>query len=296
MRGGVVWLRLGYCVPFDWGSLIRFLRAHAISGVEFIDGQCYRRSVFVDGMVGVIEVRFVAGEEFLLLGVPSAFADVVSVVERVRRIFDLTADSRAFANYLGRDSLLASVVQVYPGLRVPGAWDGFEMAVRIILGQQVSLAAANTLAGRLVRGFGEAIAVEGEDRLLFLFPTPERLATADIACIGVTPKRALAIQALARVVSSGVLDFSANIGLEQIISQLIALPGIGSWTAHYIAMRAFGEMDAFPAGDLILRRVAAEPGKMLTESQLLKRAEVWRPMRAYAALYLWTDYLASKDK
>ncbi len=295
MSNDFLWVKLGYCSPFDWGSLIGFLRAHLISGVEFIDRQCYRRSVFLDGIVGVIEVRFVAGEDYLLLGVPSAFSGVGLIGERVRHLFDLTADSRAITLFLGQDPLLASVVQAYPGLRVPGAWDGFEMAVRIILGQQVSLAAANTLASRLVRLFGEAISV-GDEEILFLFPTPERLAIVDISCIGVTPKRALAIQQLARVVCNGELDFSVKVSLEQIIAQLIALPGIGSWTAHYIAMRAFGEADAFPAGDLILRRVAATDTKMLTESQLLRRAEVWRPMRAYAALYLWTDYLANKNK
>jgi AraC family transcriptional regulator of adaptative response / DNA-3-methyladenine glycosylase II len=171
---------------------------------------------------------------------------------------------------------------------MPGAWDGFEIAVRAILGQQVSVKAANTLAGRLVRAYGQPLQTASADELVYLFPCPDRLAEADFSDIGLMPQRAEAIRGLARAVRAGHLAFGTAVGLEEAIACLTALPGVGTWTAHYIAMRALGEPDAFPAGDLALRRAAAEnKGEMLTETQLRQQAEPWRPWRAYAAMCLW---------
>jgi len=287
-------LRLSYRPPFDWPSLIRFLQARAIPGVEAVERDSYRRTVRVGDHAGVIEVRIVEGEQHLLLSVPPELSrGLMHISERMRALFDLRADPLAISAHLKRDEGMSTLVQRFPGLRVPGAWNGFEVAIRAILGQQVSVKAANTLAGRLVKAYGEPLQTSGDDRLAYLFPRPERLAEASLSGVGLTPGRVEAIQALARAVRDGKLDFSTAIGLEQAVARLTDLPGIGPWTAHYIAMRSLSEPDAFPAGDLALRRAAAETkGVALTESQLRGRAEAWRPWRAYAAMYLWQRYLS----
>jgi AraC family transcriptional regulator, regulatory protein of adaptative response / DNA-3-methyladenine glycosylase II len=177
--------------------------------------------------------------------------------------------------------LLASRIEAIPGLRVPGCWDGFELAVRAILGQQVSVKAASTLAGRLVRVFGTPIAASPP--LTHLFPRPELLAEADVARIGLPRKRAQTVRALAREVSEGRIVFGQVHNVRDFQARLQELPGIGDWTAQYIAMRALGEPDAFPASDLGLLRYAS----LDHEHELLRRAEAWRPWRAYAAMYLW---------
>lgn len=291
-------LKLSYRPPFDWPSLIKFFHDRAIPGVESIEKDNYRRTVKIEGVVGVIEVRFIEGQRHLLLSVPPDLSRcLLKIVERVRTLFDLRADPLIIANHLKQDEKMAVLVENYPGLRLPGAWDGFELAVRAILGQQVSVKAANTLAGRLVKTYGEPLQTPEDDELAYLFPSPERLAGAPMAGIGLLPKRAEAIRSLAQAVLDGNLTFGTAIGLDEVIESLTALPGIGPWTAHYIAMRAFSEPDAFPAGDLGLLQAAADiEGTPLSEIQLQQRAEAWRPWRAYAALYLWKHYGNFKRK
>jgi AraC family transcriptional regulator, regulatory protein of adaptative response / DNA-3-methyladenine glycosylase II len=285
-------LRLSYRPPLDWPSLIQFLQARAIPGVESVERNAYRRTLRVGSSAGVIEVRIVEGQQHLLLSVsPELSKGLMHISERMRALFDLRADPLTITNRLKGDEQMSVLVERFPGLRVPGAWDGFEVAVRAILGQQVSLKAANTLAGRLVKAYGEPLQTIEDDQLAYLFPRPERLADASLSAIGLTSGRAEAIRALARAVRDGELDFSTAIGLEEAVERLTDLPGVGLWTAHYIAMRALSEPDAFPAGDLALRRAAAETkGTILTEHQLRQRAEAWRPWRAYAAMYLWRRY------
>jgi len=291
-NGTSLQLRLFYRPPMNWSSLIQFLQARAIPGVESVERNVYRRTIRAGNGVGVIEVRNVEGQQHLLMSVPPDLSrSLMHISERMRALFDLRADPLAISNHLKGDERISSLVERRPGLRVPGAWDGFEVAVRAILGQQVSVKAANTLAGRLVKMYGEPLQASEDDRLAYLFPRPERLAEASLSEIGLMPGRAEAIRALARAVRNGELDFSPAIGLEEAVAHLTVLPGIGPWTAHYIAMRALNEPDAFPAGDLALRRAAAETkGTILTESQLRQRAEVWRPWRAYVAMYLWQHY------
>jgi AraC family transcriptional regulator of adaptative response / DNA-3-methyladenine glycosylase II len=183
------------------------------------------------------------------------------------------------------------MVRARPGLRVPGAWDGFEVAVRAVLGQQVSVAGATTLAGRLARRFGERVSPESvppahRGALTHLFPTPDALAEAPVEAIGIPRARALAIRALAASVASGKLVLGGYAGLDEAVADLTALPGIGPWTAHYVAMRALREPDALPASDLVLR--LALGGRSLTAAEVEARAERWRPWRAYAAMHLWT--------
>jgi AraC family transcriptional regulator of adaptative response / DNA-3-methyladenine glycosylase II len=289
-------LRLAYRPPYDWPALIGFLGARAIPGVEAVDPRAYRRTVRIAGAAGVIEVRPVEGRRQLRLTVPGGLSPhLAQIVERVKRMFDLKADPAVYAGHLAADPLLAPRVRAHPGLRLPGAWDGFEIAVRAILGQQVSLRGANTLAGRLVAACGEPLPAP-QAGLGCLFPTAERLAEARLAGLGLTRSRAEAIRGLARAVADGSLALATPPGLEEALAALTDLPGIGPWTAHYIALRAFGEPDAFPAGDLGLRRAASGPpqalageaGRPLPEAALRRRAEAWRPWRAYAAAYLWT--------
>ncbi len=201
-----------------------------------------------------------------------------------RRMFDLAADPARIRLAFRSDPLLAPLLKARPGLRIPGAWDPFECAVRAVLGQQVSVAAARTLAARLVVRTGQPL-VAGAEGLTHLFPAPATLASANLDGLGITGARIAALQTLARAVAEGTLDFGA--ATEQVITALIALPGFGVWTAQYIALRALGEPDAFPTGDLVLRRMAADDESPLSTRALEERAEGWRPWRGYAGMHLW---------
>jgi 3-methyladenine DNA glycosylase/8-oxoguanine DNA glycosylase len=243
-----------------------------------VDAGSYRRTISLQGNRGTIEVRLGRTLE-LSIDFPDVRA-LILIVDRVRRLFDLRADPSEILAQLTRDPLLAGF---RPGLRVPGAWDGFELAVRAILGQQVSVKGATTLAGRLVRAFGEP--VDGGDGLTHLFPTPDTLAAADYSSIGLPAARAEAIRQLASAVARGELNFSGAVEPAHFIERFKKLPGIGEWTAQYVAMRALGDPDAFPAADLGLLRATG----LTNPKQLEVRAERWRPWRAYAAMHLWQE-------
>jgi AraC family transcriptional regulator, regulatory protein of adaptative response / DNA-3-methyladenine glycosylase II len=265
---GVYTFRLGYRPPYDWESLIEFLAARAIPGVEFATPVEYRRTISLDGRAGEITVSQVAGKHALELQIryPDP-APLFRIVERVRRIFDIGADPAEIARGLKRDPHLKPLIRARPGMRVPGCWDPFEMSVRAILGQQVSVKGASTMAGRVAEKFGEPYEAAR------IFPPAATLAEADLTTVGVTGARARTIQELARRVANGETLFDASQDVESFEARLTELPGIGPWTAQYIAMR-LGEPDAFPAGDLHLRRAGLE-------------SEAWRPWRAYAAFYIW---------
>ena len=274
---GPIRLKLAYRPPYDWGSLLAFLETRALPGVESVENGVYRRNIRIGSGTGVIKVQPAGREPVLAIDVEiEDCLHLKTVIERIRRMFDLDAETGEIAQHLASDVLLQPAVAAHPGLRIPGAWDGFELAVRAILGQQVSVRAARTIAGRIVERWGEGV----------LFPEPATLAEADLTEAGVTGARARAIAKLAAAVASGGLRFQSSYSLEEVIERLTALDGVGAWTAHYIAMRAFSEPDAFPAADLGLRRAAGN----LTTRELETRAEAWRPWRAYAALYLWSLY------
>jgi AraC family transcriptional regulator of adaptative response / DNA-3-methyladenine glycosylase II len=286
-------LKLPYSQPLNWPAMAAFLQGRATAGVEEVGPDFYRRTIRLDGQPGLVEVRYLPGQAYLLAGIhfPKVTA-LGQIVERLRRIFDLGTNSLEIEAHLSRDPYLEKFVAALPGLRVPGAWDKFELAVRAILGQQVSVPAATTLAGRLVEKYGEPLTLEGlagpVGRLRYIFPQPESLAGADISSLGMPKARAAAISSLAAAVAANPRLLEEAASLEESIRQLSELPGIGPWTAQYIAMRALREPDAFPASDLgLLRAMQPENGK-LTPAQLEKRAESWRPWRAYAALYLWS--------
>ncbi len=279
-------LTLPYQPPFRWKDLVSFLAPRAIPGVEWIEGGVYRRS-FSDGVrSGVLEIERVSGAHALELRVPEvSAAELLTIAARARKLFDVDADVATIARHLSHDPNLAPDVRRAPGLRVPGCWDPFEVTVRAILGQQVTIAAATTLTGRLVQALGDPLP-EPSGAVTHLFPTAAAVAGADVAGIGIPKRRADAISQLARASATGELEWRGAGGLDGFIARLTAIPGIGPWTAHYVAMRALAEPDAFPAGDLWLRRLI-EPGKTLTEKETENRSAAWRPWRAYAAFYLW---------
>ena len=305
---GIV-VKLPYRPPLAWPAMLRFLSLRAIPGVEVVDGDVYRRTIEVNSVPGVIEVwpsgdskspssRSGAAQNGRAAGAPHharhllmrvqlpGYESLIDVVDRVRRMFDLDADPLRIGEHLRHDAVLRPFLDTLPGVRVPGAWDAFELAVRAILGQQVTVQGATTLAGRLVRAFGAPIE-DGSAGLTHRFPTPARLAEADPARIGLPRARAATICALAASVSCGTLVLDASQGLDDIVARLCALPGLGPWTAHYVAMRALGEPDAFPATDLGLRRALGDGGGPLPAAELSRLADAWRPWRAYAAMCLW---------
>lgn len=275
--------RLAYRPPYDWDAVLAFLRARATPGVESVDRASYRRTIALDGKRGSIEVSRLESGTGLRLNV--RFPDpraLLCIVERVRRMFDLGADPKVIGDHLRADPLLRSAWARHPGIRTPGAWDGFELAVRAILGQQISVRGATTIAGRVAAMFGTP--VDDGRTLGRLFPEPAQLADASLEAAGVMPTRAETIRCLARRAASAGPGTGVPVnGARMNGVSLQSVPGIGRWTAEYIAMRALGEPDAFPCGDLVLRSAAGH----LSARELDRRSERWRPWRAYAVMLLW---------
>lgn len=284
--GSGLTLRLCYRPPFDFAAMLAFLGKRAMPGLERVDAGSYQRLAgAVDAPVRLC-VTADPHQPALRLQLDGADPRTIpDLVRRVRRLFDLDADLSPVQRLFATDPMLARGLAARPGLRVPGGWDGFEIAVRAILGQQVSVAGASTLAGRLVRTFGIPCDGPGDgfDRL---FPAPEALRHAPLESIGLPRARAASLRALAAAVADGAVDFSAGQRLDDFVARLCALPGIGAWTAHYVAMRALSHPDAFPSGDLILRQVLGN-GSAISERDCEARSQPWRPWRAYAVLHLW---------
>ena len=295
--GDVLALRLAYRPPYDFAAMLDFLRGRALPGVEQVDGMAYRRAIGDAAAPGWLRVApwprtggsQVHALQLQLHGCPPA--RLQAVVERVRRMFDLDADPQAIASVLGADAGLRPLLQSRPGLRLPSAWDGFEVAVRAVVGQQVSVAAARTITARIVQWHGSLLPPMAEaPGLERIFPTPAQLAGADLAGLGLPTARAASVRAMAQALVEGRVDFDRARTLEDIVARWSALPGIGPWTAHYIAMRALGHPDAFPVGDLVLQKQLAgdDPGSpRLRAARLSQRAEAWRPWRAYAVIHAW---------
>lgn len=286
-----VTLRLRYRPPYDWDSMLSFLEARAIPGVEVVENGSYWRTVEMDGSVGSVEVACLSARQSL--GITIRFPNVKSlpaIVSRVRRVFDLGADIETIDAHLSRDPLLASLVAQRPGLRAPGGWDGFELAVRAILGQQITVVAARRLAGQLVVLHGKTISASrsGHLRLTHLFPTAKRLVQAKSLGLGMPVSRQTSLKALAEASIADPNLFRPFGTIEEAIERLRTIRGVGEWTAQYIALRAIREMDAFPSSDIgLLRGAAMLDGAQSTSERLLHRAESWRPWRAYAAQHLW---------
>jgi AraC family transcriptional regulator of adaptative response / DNA-3-methyladenine glycosylase II len=286
-RGNSISLRLGYRPPYPWRSVLSFLAARAIDGVERIADDSYARSVTLPSGVGFIELRHAADAHHLTLRIEDVAAgELMELVERVRRAFDLTANPDDAGDHLRRDARLGPLLDRLPGVRLIGGLDAFEIAIRAILGQGVRLSQATKLATRLCERFGGTLspAAHGIERT---FPVAGALMDADLSNIGVPAKRAEAIATLARTVVDCPTLLDATPNADALVARLIALPGIGPWTAQYIALRGLGEPDAFPSSDVVLRR-RASADEQLSARELLHVAESWRPWRGYAAMLLWS--------
>ena len=280
-------LTLSYRPPFDWQRMLEFFELRAIPGVEFVSGGVYRRTIRINETTGVISVTHSATGNALQLTVAlSDSRDLMSVVEKLRRMFDLDASMTAIHEVLNADALLARSVAKHPGLRLPGTWDPLEAAIRAVVGQQVSVKGARTALGRMAAKAAPRFESGDYPELTRFFPTAHELATADLTAIGIPEVRIRTVQALAQEVDRERLPFVVKGSLSDFIQQMIRIPGIGDWTAQYIAMRAMGEPDAFPAGDLGIIKALQDGDKRPTLKQIRERADKWRPWRAYAAMYL----------
>jgi AraC family transcriptional regulator of adaptative response / DNA-3-methyladenine glycosylase II len=294
---GGISLRLPYRAPFDAEGMLWFLGTRAVSGVEHFDGGTYRRTLRLPHRAGTVALSDGGDHVCCVLNLED-LRDLGTAVQRCRRLLDLDADPAAIADVLGDDPLLGPLVRHSPGRRVPGSVDGTELAFRAVLGQQVSVAGARTLAGRLVSRCGEtlpeSLAVEG-DGLTHLFPGPGNVAGADLDGLGLPAARREALRSLARALDGGIsLDPGSE--REEVERQLLGLRGIGPWTASYVAMRALGDPDAFLPTDLGVRQAVQTLGHAGDKRSVAALAERWRPWRAYATQYLWASLGEQEDQ
>lgn len=280
-------LLLAYQPPYDWSAMLGFLSARAVVGMETVVDGGYSRSIALNGVHGVISVSPGAGDVLeVTLDFPDSAA-VPEIVARLRRMFDLDANLPAIHRQLTVDPLMARLIAARPGLRVPGAWDGLELAIRAVLGQQISVVAAIKLAGKLVVQYGQPLQ-SPMPGLSHVFPDAAVLAAADLATLGMPKSRGRTLSGVAQALLDDPRLFEPE--REGGVARLLALHGIGDWTAQYIALRQLREMDAFPNGDVgLINSLAALEGGAVTARELWARAEVWRPYRGYAAQVLWTS-------
>jgi DNA-3-methyladenine glycosylase II len=285
-------LLLPFTEPYDWPRVLRFFSGRATKGVETVENGAYIRAIEWLGDAGTLSVTRHTSKACLVVHIDGAASrHAVLIGRHLTRMFDLQADAPAIAAHLARDPWLAPLTRAVPGLRVPGAWSGFELVVRAIVGQQVSVKAASTIVGRLVERAGRPITDHPHADTAWRFPTPAALADVDLDKIGMPGKRVAALQGFAREVANGALpldDPSAD--RTELRAALLAMPGIGPWTVEYVAMRALRDADAWPGTDLILMQaLALRDASMEKAAAIRARAEGWRPYRAYAALHLWNE-------
>ncbi|WP_410287387.1 AlkA N-terminal domain-containing protein [Desulfosarcina sp.] len=281
-------LTLSYRPPYDWDRMLAFFQERAIPGVEWAAGGTYRRTIRLSATRGTLAVRHAQRGYALELDVCMTDSrELLPVVERVRRMFDLDANPQAIQQTLIQDPLLAERIRKAPGLRLPGSWDPFETTVRAVVGQQISVKGAVTQLGRIAGLVGRVHDGDGEIHLNRFFPSADEFLAANMAEIGMPRKRKETLRQIAQLIVKGVLQLDGIGQLSQFVDTLKTIAGIGDWTAHYVAMRALGEPDAFPASDLGIMKALQKGGARPTVNQVRLRAEAWRPWRAYAAVYLW---------
>ena len=287
-------VRLPYRRPFDWSALVGFLRGRATPGVEQVVDDRYLRTVLVEDESGVIECRHNEDAGTVSLSLHGlTTSGMFGIVQQVREMLDLDAPSNDIEELLRSDDKLRQLLQKRSGIRVPGSWDGFELTVRAILGQQVSVKAATTLAGRIAQRYGTALrmppSLAGRELdLSRTFPQPQKLARARLNDMGLVTSRAETIRRVARAVIRGELNFDTAQDPDDFCRSMVSIRGIGDWTAQYVAMRALKHPDAFPAADLGLQKALSRQSRV-NAATLLSRAESWRPWRAYAAMLLWSS-------
>ncbi|MEM7313086.1 MAG: AlkA N-terminal domain-containing protein [Planctomycetota bacterium] len=281
-------LRLSYRPPFDWNGMLDFMRPRLLGGVEMIEDGVFFRRVSMGEDTVVISISPGKGNH-LILDLPwELWEHAHALVTKARWMFDLDSDPNVIGEQLSTDRLLRGMVKRNPALRMPRCWEPFEMSIRAILGQQVSVAGASTLCGRLIQKWGTKVKDAVEPA--FVFPTDEKLSRVSVAAIGIPEARANAIRGFSRAVAAGTISLEAGLDLSQFLANVTALPGIGDWTANYLAMRVLGEPDAFPAGDLGVRKALSTGEKLVTQKTVLQRAENWRPWRGYAAMLIWMSH------
>jgi DNA-3-methyladenine glycosylase II len=288
----VATLELPFKAPFDWPRLLRFFGGRATPGVEAVEDGAYRRAIDWAGDSGTLSVRLHPRKRCLVASIEgpvSRHADALAIP--IAKMFDLRADPKKIGAELSADPWLAPLVDAVPGLRVPGAWSGFELVVRAIVGQQVSVKAATTIIGRLVQRAGERIDGHPHENTGWRFPTPSALAAVDLAQIGMPGKRVAALQGFAHAVATGDVPVDSDLAdANSLRAALLALPGIGPWTVEYVAMRAWRDADAWPAWDLVLMQsITARDPSLVRPTQQRARTDAWRPWRAYAAMHLWNE-------
>ena len=285
---GEIKLLLRYRPPYDWESMLAFLRLRAIPGVERVTDDTYARAISLDGHQGTVTLRPGTGNALQAIVRFPRLQALPAIIARLRRVFDLASDPVAIAAQFSQDPVMTALIQARPGLRVPGAWDGFELAMRAVLGQQITVAAAVRLAGKLVAAHGAPLA-RPDGELTHVFPEPEVVAAAELASLGMPRSRAATLSAVAAAAVADKHLFDAGGDLGESVLRLRAIRGVGEWTAQYIALRQLREPDAFPSADIgLIRAMERLESRAYTPAQLLARAEAWRPWRAYAAQHLWT--------
>jgi AraC family transcriptional regulator of adaptative response / DNA-3-methyladenine glycosylase II len=278
--------RLRYQPPYDFAALLTFLGKRVIPSVERVDEKGYERDFALHRKVGRLRVEQGTGDALKLTVDYPDVARHSEIAAHVRRMFDTDADIATINRWLSKHRHLKKCVRMNPGQRLPGGWDVFEFAIRAVLGQQISVAAARTLAQRIVERFGQAV-TDVDGKPIKLFPKPDAIADVDMTVIGLTRARAATLNPIARAVRDGVVSVDRDQPLDEFVASWTQLPGIGDWTAHYIAMRALSNPNAFPAADLVLRRAVARDGQPVPLRELHAIAEAWQPWRAYAVLHLW---------
>jgi len=280
-------ISLAYRPPLRWEELMAFFRKRAVRGVEEVAEVSYRRSISIGGTTGTLEAwpsrdgrhrMFVA-----LRGIPAAMRD--SAVSRIRRMFGLDADPRAICAHLGRDPRLQPVVNAFRGMRIPLTWDPFEAVVRAVLGQQISVAGAITMVGRIAQRYGKP--VEGEGAITRAFPAPSDLANADLSTFGIPASRARTLSAVSRAILDGSLRLDGSVPADKLEKDFQLIRGIGPWSAQYVALRGMGEPDAFPESDLVIRKSLDALGYPADKASRKAAIDLLAPWRGYAAIYLW---------
>lgn len=291
-RASSLTVRLPYRLPFDWKNTLKFFEGRATPGVEFVSGQSYRRTLSKDGDHSVVEIKPASRDGYLSLTLHSVNTNALfETVQTAREVFDLDAPMGEIGTALAKDKALYRILRKHPGIRVPGAWDGFELTIRAILGQQISVKAATTIAGRIAERYGEPLKLHADSSdsdLNRIFPTAERLSRARFNDIGIVSARAETIRRTATAVLNGDVSFDSAQDPEEFCNSLRSIRGIGDWTAQYVAMRVLKNPDAFPGSDLGLIKAIRYPERV-TPKELETLAENWRPWRAYAAMLLWSS-------
>jgi AraC family transcriptional regulator of adaptative response / DNA-3-methyladenine glycosylase II len=288
-------VRLPYRQPFAWNELLEFFRHRVTPGVEEVIDDCYRRTLLIENKHAVIELRPSAKGNYLSLTMHNvSTSSLFETVQRARDVFDLDAPVAEITSVLAADPSLRKALKAHRGIRVPGAWDGFELTIRAILGQQISVKAATTLAGRIAARYGEPFAnsSSGDSGLHYMFPTANRLSRARFNGIGLVGSRAATLRRVASACVRGELQFDSAQDPQEFCTTLKSIKGIGDWTAQYVAMRALKHPDAFPASDLGLLKALRQPERV-SPAELSHHAEHWRPWRAYGALLLWNSLSGS---